>query len=538
MSSDFGLGTERPARPTIAQLREVTQPASVRTRAGAEHWVAHAYLRDISPYLTRPLLRSGISANGVTWLMILSAALAVVATGWPTLAGAILAVVFVQLQMLLDCCDGEVARWRQTSSPKGVYLDRVGHYVAECGIAVALGIRASGGPQLSGVWISAGLLLGLLVALNKVENDLVHVSRHYAGMTQMRDAEDVRVPTGGASADRPADRPLRALPPGLPLRRAVPADPAGRGGRSGRRRAGHRGAADRIGDRRHRHRGRPPRGGPGLVPAAMTTSDRPAFGAVVLTMGNRPDDLDRGLRSLLAQRDVDLDVVVVGNGWVPAGLPAGVRGFALPENQGIPAGRNAGVPLVAGDLLFFLDDDAELPTRRRAGPDGGRVRRRSPARADPASGGRSGRPSRRPRRWTPRIRVGDPARSSPAMNIWEGAVAVRRAAFDFAEGWPEPFWYAHEGIELAWRVWDAGYHVRYDGEIEVHHPAIQPTRHAEFYRFQARNRVWLARRNLPVPVGLAYVVAWAAVGASRLRSKRGRRRDAARLPDRTSRDRR
>ncbi|HVH22380.1 MAG TPA: CDP-alcohol phosphatidyltransferase family protein [Pseudonocardia sp.] len=197
MTSDFGLGTERPARPSIDQLREVTQPASVRTRAGAEHWVAHAYLRDISPYVTRPLLRSGISANGVTWLMILSAALAVVATTWPTLAGAILAVGFVQLQMLLDCCDGEVARWRQTSSPKGVYLDRVGHYVAECGIAVALGIRASGGPQLSGVWISAGLLLGLLVALNKVENDLVHVSRHYAGMAQMRDAEDVRVPTGG-----------------------------------------------------------------------------------------------------------------------------------------------------------------------------------------------------------------------------------------------------------------------------------------------------------------------------------------------------
>ncbi len=30
-----------------------------------------------------------------------------------------------------------------------------------------------------------------------MENDLVHVARHYAGMPQMRDAEDVRVPTGG-----------------------------------------------------------------------------------------------------------------------------------------------------------------------------------------------------------------------------------------------------------------------------------------------------------------------------------------------------
>ena len=74
------------------------------------------------------------------------------------------------------------------------------------------------------------------------------------------------------------------------------------------------------------------------------------------------------------------------------------------------------------------------------------------------------------------------------MSVWEGAVAIRREAYDYANGWPERFWYAHEGIELAWRVWDAGFHVRYDGEIEVHHPAIQPTRHADFYRFQARNR--------------------------------------------------
>ena len=105
------------------------------------------------------------------------------------------------------------------------------------------------------------------------------------------------------------------------------------------------------------------------------------------------------------------------------------------------------------------------------------------------------------------------------MSTWEGAVAIRRDAFDYAGGWPDPFWYAHEGIELAWRVWDAGYQARYDGGIEVHHPAIKPTRHAEFYRFQARNRVWLARRNLPVPVGVLYVAAWVVVGGVRLRSQ-------------------
>jgi phosphatidylglycerophosphate synthase len=188
----------RSTSPSIAELRLVTQPESVRTRAGAEHWVASAYLREVSPYLTRIMLKAGFSANGVTWLMILCAGLAAVATGWPGPLSAILVVILVQLQMLLDCSDGEVARWRQLSSPLGVYLDRVGHYVAECGISVALGVRATGALQPAGIWISLGLLLGLLVALNKVENDLVHVARAYAGMPQMRDAEEVRVPSHGA----------------------------------------------------------------------------------------------------------------------------------------------------------------------------------------------------------------------------------------------------------------------------------------------------------------------------------------------------
>lgn len=199
----------RPARPTIAELRAVTQPPSVRTRAGAEHWVASAYLRDVSPYLTRVLVRAGFSANGVTWLMVAAAAGAAVATGWPTLLGAALVVLAVQLQMLLDCCDGEVARWRGTSSPRGVYLDRVGHYLAECGIAVGLGVRV-GGLQLGSTGISLGLLLALLVALNKLENDLVHVSRHYAGMPLVRDADEVKVPQAGAL--RSARRLARLVP--------------------------------------------------------------------------------------------------------------------------------------------------------------------------------------------------------------------------------------------------------------------------------------------------------------------------------------
>ncbi len=240
----------------------------------------------------------------------------------------------------------------------------------------------------------------------------------------------------------------------------------------------------------------------------------PAFGCVVLTQGDRPEELRRAVESVLAQREVELDVVVVGNGWSPTRLPPGVKGIALPDNVGIPAGRNSGVSSVQGDLLVFVDDDAVLPTddvlARLAGlfaadPSLGMVQ---PRFADPG-----GRPT--PRQWVPRLRVGDPGRSSDVCAVCEAVVAVRRDLFEQVGGWPDGFYYAHEGIDLAWRVWDTGFRVRYAGDVVVHHPAVAPQRHAGFYRYTSRNRVLLARRHLPVPVAAAYLATWAVLTLAR-----------------------
>ncbi|MDO9395856.1 MAG: glycosyltransferase, partial [Herbiconiux sp.] len=236
----------------------------------------------------------------------------------------------------------------------------------------------------------------------------------------------------------------------------------------------------------------------------------PTIGVVVLTQGTRPADLDRGLRSLLAQQGVALDIVCVGNGWQPTGLPDAVRTLALPANLGIPAGRNAGVPLVAGEYLFFLDDDASLPDPAFLAEAVGRLR------ADPGIGLLQPRvvdPEGRenPRRWVPRIRKGDPADSGDVFSVWEGAVLLPRAVFDAVGGWADPFFYAHEGIELAWRVWDTGRRTVYDGALVANHPAIEPTRHDYYYRLNARNRVWLAKRNLPWVLVPVYVGSWTGI---------------------------
>ena len=177
----------RPSNPTITQIREVCQPISITGRANSEHWVADVYLRSISPYLTKLLLKTSITANGVTYLMILSGiaiSASLLISGW---IGLLLALFFSQLQMLWDCCDGEVARWRQTSSPMGVFLDRVGHYLAEGLIPIAFGFRlATEGDYL---YPLMGALLSVLVLLNKAFNDSVHVARAYAGISKLEDSK-------------------------------------------------------------------------------------------------------------------------------------------------------------------------------------------------------------------------------------------------------------------------------------------------------------------------------------------------------------
>lgn len=231
------------------------------------------------------------------------------------------------------------------------------------------------------------------------------------------------------------------------------------------------------------------------------------IGCVVLTQGRRPAELAAALDSLLMQRGTELDIVVVGNGWQPSGLPGEVRAIALSEDRGIPAGRNGGVSAVGGELLFFLDDDARL-----AAPDAlARVAERF---RDPGLGmlqlrvrATDGGPA--PRDWVPRLRVGDPARSSDVTAVWEGAVAIRRTVFEQAGGWPEAFRRGHEGVDLAWRVLDTGRRVAYAGDIEVLHPSYRTAPHDHSAYFGARNRVFLARRHLPLPLGVLFVATFA-----------------------------
>ncbi len=194
--------------PSIAELKAVAQPPEHIARYNAEHWAGALYIRHFSIYATRALLPTHISPNGVTWLMIVVGVLGGLAIPFGGLAGPVVAVLAMQLQILLDCSDGEVARWRQRFSPAGIYLDRIGHYLTETAIPIGIGLRADGwgwdDPARVGGWTVLGLGVAVVVVLNKAFTDLVHVARAKTGRPMLDDVADTARPkaSGLAAARR------------------------------------------------------------------------------------------------------------------------------------------------------------------------------------------------------------------------------------------------------------------------------------------------------------------------------------------------
>lgn len=112
--------------PSVKELRKICQTAE---SAKHDSILGRYFGRKLSIYLTHVLLHTPISANQVTILMLLvgmvSGTLFIIGNYWCSLAGSIL----FPIMYILDGVDGEVARYRNSCSLKGVYLDRVSHII-------------------------------------------------------------------------------------------------------------------------------------------------------------------------------------------------------------------------------------------------------------------------------------------------------------------------------------------------------------------------------------------------------------------------
>lgn len=161
-------------RPSLDELRARAHPPGLLDRHSGEHWAGRLYMRRVSLRVTRQLVDAPVSPNQLTLIMLGVGVGAAAVAAVPGVATALACVLLIQLYLLLDCVDGEVARWRGATSALGVYLDRLGHYAAEMSLGVAVGLRAFG---FGWQGLAVGCLAALGMVAGKIESDLVAVAR-------------------------------------------------------------------------------------------------------------------------------------------------------------------------------------------------------------------------------------------------------------------------------------------------------------------------------------------------------------------------
>ena len=245
---------------------------------------------------------------------------------------------------------------------------------------------------------------------------------------------------------------------------------------------------------------------------------------VVLTRGDRPAALAAAVTSLRASATTG-SIVVVLNGpeaGTTIELSDGFSGgfsddrvivVESAENLGVPGGRDLGLESTQTSLVGFLDDDARLVS---ADSLGSVVEQFATNHSLGAMSLRlvdeDGNTSRRhvPRRGT---RGAD--ESGPVVTFLGGASIIRRSAYLTVGRYWADLVYGHEELDLAWRLIEHDYSIRYEADISVYHPHTEISRHADGWWRTGRNRVLIARRNLPAPIMAVHSLAWLAIGTLR-----------------------
>ncbi|MFF1653247.1 glycosyltransferase family 2 protein [Streptomyces sp. NPDC058255] len=252
----------------------------------------------------------------------------------------------------------------------------------------------------------------------------------------------------------------------------------------------------------------------------------PRVAVAVVTMGNRPAEVDALLTSVAKQDVAPARIVIIGNGCplpefaARLGLPGQVTTIEVDENLGCPGGRNVALQrlseLADVDVVVELDDDGLLV-------DADVLRKvRDLYAADPRLGivgfriaDENGETQRR---HVPRVGAKDPMRGGPVTGFLGGGHALSMPMLAEIGDWPAEFFFAHEETDMAWRAIDAGWTVLYEPGLLLQHPKTSPARHAIYYRVTARNRVWLTRRRLPLPLIPVHLGIWILATLVRTRS--------------------
>lgn len=235
--------------------------------------------------------------------------------------------------------------------------------------------------------------------------------------------------------------------------------------------------------------------------------NNPLISLIVVTL-NRREDVAEAIDSLRQQTYGNTEIIVVDNGSNDGSQAmikehySEVRLVELGQNTGPYHGRNVGVGISRGDIIFFMDDDATLEKSSIANI----VERFSKEEAlgvivSKLVNANSGE-------MDPRLRsyVTADLDNEHYMGdmVAEGATAMRKNVFEQVGCWPAHYFRQAVGRDLSYRIIDAGYNILYLPLATVYHKespiggTTRETIEREKMYYLVRNQLWITWKYLPV----------------------------------------
>lgn len=153
--------------------KNILDSLPVKKNSNSSWWVK-LWVRRVSFLFTYFFINLGFSPNGVSIVSIFVALTSFVCFAIPTTWALVVAIVCVNLWLILDCVDGNIARCRKQKTVYGEFVDDIGGYYVVAFVYLAIAIRAylDGGVLLNDThWI---IVIGAVSSISDILARLIN----------------------------------------------------------------------------------------------------------------------------------------------------------------------------------------------------------------------------------------------------------------------------------------------------------------------------------------------------------------------------